>query len=460
MTFGAQSEYRRALEERRSKIDARFDDIVSKLSASVDRKNLYSVNGKVSKVIGTVVYAVVSNVRIGEIVELYTRSTGNRLEAEVVGFANNEALLYPFGETQGVSPQTEVRATGKVQSVPVGHQLLGRVIDGFGNFIDGKSDECTPKTWYPVYQNPPDPMTRRVIDAPITTGVRAIDGLLTIGEGQRIGIFAAAGVGKSTLLSMLVKRADVDVTVMALVGERGREVREFIERELGPAGLKKTVLVVSTSDKSPMERVKASYTATAIAEYFRDQGKKVLFLMDSVTRFARALREIGLAAGELPTRRGFPPSVFASLPKLLERVGMNDKGSITAMYTVLVEGDDMNEPVADETRSILDGHIVLSSKLAAAHHFPAIDVLNSKSRVMNAVISEEHDDLAAQTRNLLAAYADVELLVKIGEYQAGSDPVADRAVERIREINDFLKQGDEPIEDLDETLERLRSALN
>ncbi|MEP0940481.1 MAG: EscN/YscN/HrcN family type III secretion system ATPase, partial [Rhizobiaceae bacterium] len=288
MTPDMQSEFRQALEKRRSRIDARFDDIVSKLTATVDRKNLYSVNGKVSKVIGTVVYAVVSNVRIGEIVELYTRSTGNRLDAEVVGFANNEALLYPFGETQGVSPQTEVRATGKVQSVPVGDQLLGRVIDGFGNFIDGKFEEFTPQTWYPVYQNPPDPMTRRVIDAPITTGIRAIDGLLTVGEGQRIGIFAAAGVGKSTLLSMLVKNADVDVTVMALVGERGREVREFIERELGPAGLKKTVLVVSTSDRSPMERVKASYAATAVAEYFRDQGKKVLFLMDSVTRFARA----------------------------------------------------------------------------------------------------------------------------------------------------------------------------
>lgn len=460
MSSSTELEYRMAIEKRRERIDERFAEIISGLAAAVDKKNLYSVNGKVSKVIGTVVYAVVSNVRIGEIVELYTRSTGRKLEAEVVGFANNEALLYPFGETQGVSPQTEVRPTGKVQSVPVGEHLLGRVIDGFGNFIDGKSDECCPQTFYPVYQKPPNPMTRRVIDAPVTTGIRAIDGLLTLGEGQRIGIFAAAGVGKSTLLSMLVKNADVDVTVMAMVGERGREVKEFIERELGQEGMKRTVLVVSTSDKSPMERVKASYAATAVAEYFRDQGKKVLFLMDSVTRFARALREIGLAAGELPTRRGFPPSVFASLPKLLERVGMNDKGSITAMYTVLVEGDDMNEPVADETRSILDGHIILSSKLAAAHHFPAIDILNSKSRVMDMVISDEHRELAAITRNLLAAYSDVELLVKIGEYQAGSDPVADLAVAKIQDINEFLRQGDEPFEDIDGTLDRLRSVLD
>ena len=278
--------------------------------------------------------------------------------------------------------------------MPVGEGLKGRVLDGLCNFIDGKTDPFVPETTYPVYQEPPDPMTRRVIDKPLSMGVRAIDGMLTTGEGQRMGIFAAAGGGKSTLLAMLVKGADVDVTVMALIGERGREVREFIERDLGPEGMKKSVLVVATSDKSSMERAKAAFVATAIAEYFRDQGKRVLFLMDSVTRFARAQREIGLAAGEPPTRRGFPPSVFANLPKLMERVGMNDKGSITAMYTILVEGDDMNEPVADETRSILDGHIILSRKLASAYHYPAIDVLSSKSRVMDAIVSQEHRDMA------------------------------------------------------------------
>jgi type III secretion protein N (ATPase) len=297
------------------------------------------------------------------------------------------------------------------------------------------------KDVYPVYANPPNPMTRRVIDQPLPLGLRVLDGLLTCGEGQRMGIFAAAGGGKSTLLSCLVKGAKVDVTVLALIGERGREVREFIERDLGPEGMKRAVLVVSTSDCSPMERLKASYVATAIAEYFRDQDQRVLLLMDSVTRFGRALREIGLAAGEPPTRRGFPPSVFSSLPRLMERAGNSDKGSITALYTVLVEGDDMTEPIADETRSILDGHIVLSRRLASANHYPAIDVLASVSRVMNAVTGKEHRAAASRFRSLLAKYAEVELLLQIGEYKKGADPLADEAIAKIDKLNAYLKQG-------------------
>jgi type III secretion protein N (ATPase) len=302
-------------------------------------------------------------------------------------------------------------------------------------------------------------MTRRLIDRPLPLGLRALDAMLTCGEGQRLGIFAAAGGGKSTLLSTIIKGSAADICVLALIGERGREVREFIERDLGPEGRKKAVLVVSTSDRSSMERVKAAYTATAVAEYFRDQGRKVLLLMDSVTRFGRALREIGLAAGEPPTRRGFPPSVFSTLPKLMERSGNSDKGSITALYTVLVEGDDMTEPIADETRSILDGHIVLSRKLAAANHYPAIDVLASVSRVMGAVTSPKHQDLAQKARKILAKYSEIELLVQIGEYHKGTDAEADQALDKIGRVNGFLRQNLDEKSSFEETLAALEKAL-
>lgn len=433
----------------------RIGGLSGTLREAVAGHDLYPMSGRVTKVIGTIIHAVVKDVQVGEIVELFTRETNTRLLAEVVGFLDNEALLSPIGETHGVAPKTEVYPTGRVQRVPVGEGLRGRVLDGLGNFIDGLDTPFVAETTYPVYQDPPDPMTRQIIATPLPTGVRAIDGLLTVGEGQRMGIFAAAGGGKSTLLSMLVKGAAVDITVLALIGERGREVREFIEHDLGPEGMKNTVVVVATSDKSAMERAKAAFVATSIAEYFRDQGKKVLFLMDSVTRFARAQREIGLAAGEPPTRRGFPPSVFANLPKLMERVGMNDKGSITAMYTVLVEGDDMNEPVADETRSILDGHIVLSRKLASAHHYPAIDILTSKSRVMNIVAGDAQKDAAGEVNALLAAYQDVELLVKIGEYTRGSDPQSDRAIDKNADINAFLRQRTDEFDDFDDVVAKL-----
>ncbi|MBC8130270.1 MAG: type III secretion system ATPase SctN [Rhizobiaceae bacterium] len=438
------------------RIGAHWERFDKRLSGSIDGFMPFGVTGRVRKVVGTIIHAAVPNIQVGEIVELYNRTSGSRLFAECVGFLSEEALLSPIGETQGVSPQTEVRRTGRVQQVAVGAGLLGRVLDGMGNFVDGKDLPFTPETHYPVYQAPPDPMKRRVIDTPLPLGIRALDAILTCGEGQRMGVFAAAGGGKSTLLSMLVKGAEVDVTVLALIGERGREVREFIEHDLGPKGMAKSIVVVATSDKSSMERAKAAFVATAIAEYFRDQGQRVLFLMDSVTRFARALREIGLAAGEPPTRRGFPPSVFANLPKLMERVGMNDKGSITALYTVLVEGDDMNEPVADETRSILDGHIVLSRKLAAANHYPAIDILSSKSRVMNAVTTPEHRQMASRVNAWLATYADVELLVKVGEYKKGSDADSDRAIEKYKPINAFLQQRTNEFDSFETILEKLK----
>ncbi|QUS58078.1 type III secretion system ATPase SctN [Pseudovibrio brasiliensis] len=419
----------------------------------------YPLTGRVRKVVGTLIHAVVPKVEIGEIAELYTRSTGRRLMAEVVGFHDDEALLSPIGELYGVGPDTEVRPTGHVQTVAVGEGLLGRVLDGMGNFIDGVDQEFVPETHYPVNQDPPDPMQRQIIDKPLPMGVRAIDGMLTTGEGQRMGIFASAGGGKSTLMAMLVKGAAVDVTVLALIGERGREVREFIEHDLGPEGMKKSVVVVATSDKSSLERSKAAFVATSIAEYFRDQGKRVLLLMDSVTRFARAQREIGLAVGEPPTRRGFPPSVFATLPRLMERAGMNDKGSITAFYTVLMEGDDMNEPVSDETRSILDGHIVLSRKLAAANHYPAIDILNSKSRVMTAVTSPEHREMSGKVNSLLAKYEEVELLVQIGEYQKGADSEADLAIAKNKPIKEFLQQRTDEFDGFDVALGKLKSTV-
>ncbi|MEN3386718.1 MAG: synthase in type secretion protein [Hyphomicrobiales bacterium] len=456
MNDSARVEHAVALQAaRQDRIRARLPAFATDLDQRVSNFQAFNLTGRVRKVVGTIIHAAVPDVQVGEIVELYTRSNGTRLLAECVGFLNEEALLSPIGETQGISPRTEVRRTGRVQSIAVGPGLKGRVLDGLGNFIDGKPDAFTPEAWYPVYQEPPDPMKRRVIDRPLPMGLRAFDALLTIGEGQRMGIFAAAGGGKSTLLSMLVKGAQVDVTVLALVGERGREVREFIEHDLGPAGMAKSVIVVATSDKSSMERAKAAYVATAIAEYFRDQGQRVLFLMDSVTRFARAQREIGLAAGEPPTRRGFPPSVFATLPKLMERVGMNDKGSITALYTVLVEGDDMNEPVADETRSILDGHVILSRKLAAANHYPAIDVLASKSRVMDAVVTKEHVAMARKVNFWLATYADVELLVKVGEYKKGSDADADAAIAKYKPINNFLQQRTDEFDSFETTLKKL-----
>ncbi|VTU22707.1 putative ATP synthase YscN [Variovorax sp. PBL-H6] len=435
-----------------------LDYIARTLRGAVAQTATVKIRGRVVQVVGTIIKAVVPTVRMGEVCLLRNPGDDLEVQAEVVGFSKGIALLVPSTGTQGISGDTEVFPTGREQMVPVGNGLLGRVLDGLGQPLDAaQKGPLLVSKQYPVYGPAPDPLKRRMITEALPLGVRALDGLLTCGEGQRMGIFAAAGGGKSTLMGMLVKGADVDVTVVALIGERGREVREFLERELGPEGMARAVIVCATSDKSSMERARAAYVATAVAEYFRDQGLRVLLLMDSVTRFARAQREIGLAAGEPPTRRGFPPSVFATLPQLMERAGTNDKGSITAMYTVLVEGDDMTEPVADETRSILDGHIILSRKLGSANHYPAIDVLASASRVMNALITPEHKAAAGKVRELMAKYQDIELLLKVGEYKKGADRVADLAIERHDAIRDFLRQPTDEHTDFGEMLKRLKA---
>ena len=435
-----------------------FNYIADLMQSTLVKTPIVRLRGRVVQVVGTIIKAAVPNVKVGEVCYLRNPGSSHMTTAEVVGISRGAALLMPTGDTQGVSAETEVLPTGRVHNVGVGPGLLGRVLDGMGNPLDtAKYGPMDAECYYPVYADSPDPMKRRLISEPISLGVRAIDGLLTCGEGQRLGIFAAAGGGKSTLMGMLVNGADVDVTVVALIGERGREVREFLEHELGESGRKKSVIVCATSDKSAIERTKAAYVATAIAEYFRDQGKRVLFLMDSVTRFARAQREIGLAAGEPPTRRGFPPSVFANLPRLMERVGMNDKGSITAFYTVLVEGDDMTEPVADETRSILDGHIILSRKLGASNHYPAIDILASVSRVMSTIVSDEHKAAAGRLRELMSKYQEVELLIKIGEYKKGADPLTDVAISKMDRILAFLKQKTTDHSSMEKTLTQLKA---
>ena len=446
------------MRDTRATTDPDLGFMTEQLHAAVQESTLVKIRGRVTKVTGTIIEAMVPGAQVGELCLLCGPADGFELKAEVVGLRGRVALLIPMGEMQGVSAHTEVVPTGKPHTVGVGPKLVGRVLNGMGEPLDADvKGPLEVEEYYSVYRDSPDPMSREIIAQPMPMGLRVLDGVLTVGEGQRMGIFAAAGGGKSTLLSMLVRGADVDVTVLCLVGERGREVREFLEHDLGPEGAAKSVLVIATSDRPSMERAKACFVATSIAEYFRDRGQRVLLLMDSVTRFARAQREIGLAAGEPPTRRGFPPSVFATLPRLMERVGQSDKGFITALYTVLVEGDDMTEPVADETRSILDGHIILSRKLASENHYPAIDVLASVSRVMNAIVDEEHKAAAQRLRKLMAKYDEVELLLKVGEYKKGSDAVADEAIEKMPAIRAFLQQGLDETTSFDEALEQLRT---
>ena len=373
------------------------------LQDSLDDVEFTSIHGRITEIVGMLIKAILPNAKVGDVCLI--KREGAHLLAEVVGFTKDEVYLSPLGEMSGIGPSSEVIPLNTSLHIKVGSALLGRVLNGLGEPLD--EEEKGPlilEESYPVLNTPPDPLKRRKIEVPISTGVRCIDGVLTCGEGQRVGIFAAAGGGKSTLLGMIARYAQADVNVIALIGERGREVREFIENDLGPEGLARSVVIVSTSDQSAQLRLNAAYVGTAIAEYFRDQGKKVIFMMDSVTRFARALREIGLAAGEPPARAGFTPSVFATLPKLLERSGNSDIGSITAFYTILVAGDDLNEPVSDEVRSILDGHIILSSELARQYHYPAIDVLASVSRIISHIVSKEHLELIGKIREVLANY--------------------------------------------------------
>jgi FliI/YscN family ATPase len=374
----------------------------------------------------------------------------------VVGFQDGDVLLMPLGDLMNIGPSSEVQSTGQCLTVKVGNGLLGRVLNGLGEPIDTATLgplQCDRE--YPVYGHPPDPLRRKRVLKPLSTGVRAIDALLTCGEGQRVGLFAAAGVGKSTLLGMIARNTEADINVITLVGERGREVRDFLEQDLGPEGLARSVVICATSDQPSLVRLKAAYVGTAIAEYFRDCGKRVMLMMDSVTRFARAQREVGLACGEPPARAGYTPSVFAELPKLLERSGNSDKGSITAFYTVLVAGDDMNEPVADEVRSILDGHVILSRELASRNQYPAISVLDSVSRVMSAVTTKEHRQTATRMRDALATYQKNRDLILIGAYQKGSDFRVDDAIERYDGIIDFLKQDVSDKAPFDETIARM-----
>ena len=416
----------------------------------------FVAKGRVKALVGLLIRATVPDVWIGELCLIYNPRSQHPVKAEVVGFENGDVLLMPLGALVEIGPQSEVVPTGKYLSVKVGDELLGRVLNGLGEPMDSEfKGSLTAKEEYAVYQEAPDPLHRNRVNKPISVGVRAVDSLLACGEGQRIGLFAAAGVGKSTLLGMIARNTEADINVITLVGERGREVRDFLEQDLGPEGLKRSVIVCATSNEPSLVRLKAAYVGTAIAEYFRNQGKKVMLMMDSVTRFARAQREVGLACGEPPARAGYTPSVFAELPRLLERAGNSDKGSITAFYTVLVAGDDMNEPVADEVRSILDGHIILSREMAGSGHFPAIDVLGSVSRVMNAVSTKEHRAAASAMRSVLATYNRQRDLIALGAYQAGSDPRTDDAIKRIDEINSFLQQPTDEKMSRAESVERL-----
>lgn len=400
--------------------------------------NLLHIDGRVSEVTGLIIEATATKGTIGDICDIQVNPS-HSIKAEIVGFKGEKIILMPLGETVGVAPGSKVKLSPQPLTVPVGDSLLGRVIDGLGRPIDGKGPIRT-GALQSVYNTPPNPLVRKRIKSPLTTGVRSIDGLVTLGKGQRVGIFAGSGVGKSVLLGMISRYTDAEVNVIGLIGERGREVREFIERDLGEEGLKKSVVVVATSDKAATIRIKGSLIATSIAEYFRNQNKDVLLLMDSLTRVAMAQREIGLAVGEPPTTKGYTPSVFALLPRLLERAGNGENGSITGLYTVLVEGDDLDEPISDAARSILDGHIVLSRKLATKGHYPAIDVLESVSRVKNDVITDEQKKESQEIIQNMSVYRESEDLINIGAYVSGSNENVDRAISKNDEIQSYLKQ--------------------
>jgi len=430
-----------------------FDLQLDKLEDKLNKLDTTRNFGHINRVIGLVIESIGPQASIGELCLI--KGAKGDIQAEVVGFDDNKILMMPIGEMEGIKPGAKVVATGQKLKIKVGENLLGKIIDGSGNILNG--DNINSGTAVEVNRRPPDPLSRERIKEPLSLGVRCVDGFLTCGKGQRLGIFAGSGVGKSTLLGMAARNTNADINVIALVGERGREVRDFIEKDLGEEGLKRSIVVVSTSDQPALLRVKAANIATAIAEYFRDQGEDVLLMMDSVTRVAMALREVGLAIGEPPATRGYPPSVFAELPKLLERTGTNDVGSITALYTVLVEGDDFNEPVSDTVRGILDGHISLSRELAESGHYPAVDVLSSVSRIMNDLVTKDHLQASEKIQQWLATYNQSEDLINIGAYEKGSNPEVDKAIEKIDQINDFLRQGIEEKANYEDTIKRLKN---
>ncbi len=410
------------------------------LRSRVEEEKLFRYTGQVTGLTGLVIEGDGPPVSVGDLCRIENPQTNTSITCETVGFRDQRILLMPLGELQGIAPGNQISSLRQPANIPVGEALLGRVIDGLGRPLDNAGELNCPEQ-IPLYRDPINPFMRRRIISPIDLGIRSVNGLLTCGKGQRMGIMAGSGVGKSVLLGMMARYTRADINVIALIGERGREVREFIERDLGPEGLKRSIVVVATSDQAPLVRLRGAFLATAIAEYFRDLGRDVLLMMDSLTRFAMAQREIGLAIGEPPTSKGYTPSVFSLLPKLLERAGRNDgDGSITGLYTVLVEGDDLTEPIADAARSILDGHIVLSRRLADRNIFPAIDPLSSKSRVMIDVVRREQLQNAGELLNLMAAYQEAEDLINIGAYVSGSNPRIDRAIALHEEIINYLRQ--------------------
>ena len=421
-------------------------------------RSYYKSYGKVTKVVGLTIESVGPEARLNDLCRIYlNKDKTTSVMAEVVGFQEMRLILMPLDNVEGVGIGCTVENTGHPLSVMVGDDILGHTLDGIGRPTD--TNDLETNLYYPVEADPPDPMDREIISEVLPLGVKAVDGLITVGKGQRIGIFAGSGVGKSTLLGMFARNTKADINVIALIGERGREVREFIERDLGPEGLARSVVVVATSDKPALIRKNAAKTATAIAEYFRDQGKDVLLMMDSLTRFSMAQREIGLASGEPPVTRGYPPSVYSEMPKLLERAGTSENGSITGLYTVLVDGDDFNEPITDTARSILDGHIMLDRKLGHKNHYPAIDVLQSISRVMSAIATKEHKELAGKLKNVLATYQEAEDLINIGAYKNGSNPEIDYAIQKIAAVNQFLCQGTDEKFTFEEEIELLKQVF-
>ncbi|WP_333887551.1 flagellar protein export ATPase FliI [Clostridium sp.] len=429
----------------------------SELSRKVKIASFTYQEGIVKKVIGLTIEVEGIRAFVGEVCHVYNEENGS-IACEVVGFKEKDVILMPLGELVGISPGCRVVPGRRPLSVKCSEELFGKVLDGLGNPLG--EDKISAGALYELDADPPDPLKRKRIKNVISTGIRAIDGFLTCGEGQRIGIFAGSGVGKSTTLGMIARYAEADVNVIALIGERGREVRDFIEKDLGEEGLKKSIIVCATSDKPALVRLKGAFTATAIAEYFRDKGKKVILMMDSVTRFAMAQREIGLAVGEPPATKGYTPSVFAKLPRLMERSGMSDKGSITAFYTVLVDGDDLNEPIADAVRGILDGHIVLSRSLANKNHYPAIDVLSSISRLMSEITEESHKKSASFARDMLSIYKNSEDLINIGAYIRGNNPNIDMAINYYDGIINYLKQSMDEYSSFDNSINRLTSMFN